>query len=267
MTRPDVFTFHTSQDFLKSMITYLGRGTQSRLAEAMACQPGYLTRILQGRSGLSLEQAENACQFFNLDEDEQRFFFTLVEKDRASTVRLKKFFTNEERLLREKRNNLKNRYDVEHTISEEAVMAYFNDWKKIAVHSAVVLPGNQTPETIASRLEIPVAKVAECLKFLSLNGFIRTEKGKYVDSLARIHLGSDSVMIEKHHTNWRLQALRAIDRNLNQNLHYSSLVTISHKDLELVKSLLIQTLDRVKAVIRDSKDETLAVLNLDFFEM
>ena len=182
MARPDLFSFDTLQGFLKAMLKHLGRGSQNKLAETMHCQPGYLTRILQGSSGLSLEQAERARHFFNMGEDEQRYFFNLVEKDRAGTEALRVYFERELNLMREKRNNLKERYQVKHEISNEAVLAYYNDWKKIAVHSAAVLPGHQTPELIAKRLRIEVSQVRDCLDFLARNGFMRAENGKYIDT-------------------------------------------------------------------------------------
>jgi hypothetical protein len=75
-------------------------------------------------------------------------------------------------------------------------------------------------------------------------------------------------MISKHHINWRLQAIRSLERkDMDGVLHYSSVVTISKKDVIEIKSLLVKAIESSKAIVRDSKEEELHSLCLDFFKV
>ena len=80
-----------------------------------------------------------------------------------------------------------------------------------------------------------------------------------------MHLGNDSALISKHHTNWRLQALRSMDHETKDDLHYSSAITISHKDAVKIKAMLVDSLENIRKVVHPSFAEDLYIFNMDFF--
>ena len=266
METPTIFQTDDYRGYMAHLIQASGRGTQKQLAQHIGCQASYLTRILQSKAELSLEQAERVCRFFSFSQDQQRYFLTLVEQARAGSTALRQHFATELRAMREQQANLKRRYQKETKLSEGDIEVYYSDWQKMAVHAAATLPTATDPEQIARRLEIPLNRVHECLKFLLDRGFLTLKDGRYVDNVRQLHLGHDSAVIMRHHINWRLQAIEAFNQGGGDNLHYSSLITLSEKDLEQAKHLLRQAIDQIKALVRDSKDETMAVFNLDFFE-
>ena len=70
-------------------------GSLSAAAKVMGCQPGYLTQILQGRANLSAEQVDRINQYFSHSIQESRYFFHLVQLERAGTESLRKFISSE----------------------------------------------------------------------------------------------------------------------------------------------------------------------------
>lgn len=73
-------------------------------------------------------------------------------------------------------------------------------------------------------------------------------------------------MISKFHTNWRVQAIRSLDREeFGQDLHYSSAISIAEADFPRIKGMLVKAIEEIKAVIRESEAEAAYSFSLDLF--
>lgn len=98
-----------------------------------------------------------------------------------------------------------------------------------------------------------------------------SEGGGLQVGATRIHLGNDSSLISKHHTNWRIQAIRSLDREdrtqQNEDLHYSSVVSLSAADVLKIKAMLVETIESFNATVAPSKEELVQCLALDFFKV
>lgn len=124
----------------------------------------------------------------------------------------------------------------------------------------------QTAEKIAQRLNVSIKHASEGIEFMLAAGLLElTTKGELRVGKSQIHLGADSPLISKHHINWRLQAIRSIDHDPNGGLHDSSVISISKKDEKVISEKLIETIKELKQVIRESKEEDIAVFSLDLF--
>ena len=84
---------------------------------------------------------------------------------------------------------------------------------------------------------------------------------------SRIHLSSQSPLISKHHTNWRLRALDSLDEPKARDLHYSLALTASEKDGDRLRALFLETLSRAEEIYRPSREEVAYSLCMDFFEI
>lgn len=81
-------------------------------------------------------------------------------------------------------------------------------------------------------------------------------------------LGTDSPLISKFHTNWRIKTIQSLDKeNANDALHYSSAITISNNDVMKIKSHLVKCIEEIKIIIRDSPAEAVHSFNIDFFKL
>ena len=61
------------------------------------------------------------------------------------------------------------------------------------------------------------------------------------------------------------QALESLDREDINDLHYSAVVSLSKADVRALKSRMIDHIKEYIATIRDSKEEEVYALCLDFF--
>lgn len=163
---------------------------------------------------------------------------------------------------------MKERLGIQDSVSEKDQIQFYSSWIYGAIQILATIPAYQTKEAISHYLGISNAQVSEMLNFLERAGVVQAEKGKWVTGLSRIHLGSDSFLISKFHTNWRLKAIQSLEKaDIHQQLHYSSVVSLSSQDVEILKNQLIKAIADFKSVVKDSPPEVMHGFNLDFFRV
>lgn len=256
-------------DWIKSRPSR-GRGVKLAIAKACRCQSAYISRVLHGDAQLSLEQAEGINEYLHHSEEERHYFLLMVQKERAGLPKLRRYFVQQIEQIQQRRLVLKERFQVKMTLSTEDQVTYYSAWYYVAMHILTTIPRFQAKETIAMHMGLTPQKTGEILEFLHSVGLVKEDRGRYTVGAARIHLGNDSGLIAKHHTNWRLKALQSLDRDdrtqKNEDLHYTSVVSLSESDFRKLKAKWIQEIESFNSVVKDSQEETLACLTLDFFK-
>ena len=244
-----------------------GRGVRARLSEAASCKTSYTAQVLRGHAHFTPEQGEGINQFLNHSDDEGQFFLLLLQLARAGTPALRARLSKLLQGLKKTRLVLKNRLKVDLVLHEQAALIYYSAWYYSAIHAIVSIPEFQSVETISRFLRLPQKTVAEVLDFLVSTGILIKSAGVrgYKTGTAKIHLGSDSPLISKHHTNWRVQAIRSLEVQREEDLHYSSVVSISHDDSTRIREILVKTIERIRSIIDASKEEKIQSFSLDFF--
>jgi hypothetical protein len=127
------------------------------------------------------------------------------------------------------------------------------------------IPSFRSREAIRKRLGISTKVLSEAIDFLLASGLLQQDGDHFLSGTTRIHLGEDSAILHKHHANWRLRALLALEREEENDLHYSSAITISKADAKNIREQLTRAIESAKSVIKDSAEEELYSLCLDFF--
>lgn len=265
-----VFDFDDYKAYLKYLRDHSalgGRGFQAKLANISGCQTAYVSQILNGNAHFSLEQAYAVNKLLMHTKAEARFFILLIQSSRAGNAELRNHFREimEEEL--NKHLNLRERFQVKNVLSYEDKMTYYSEWYYAAVHILMTIPSAGTPEKMAEYLNLPLTKVRGIIKFLISSGLAKEERGKYVSGNNRIHIGKDSSLLSKHHINWRMKAIQSFDQGDENSLNYTSIVSLSKQDLLKLKSKWVREIESFNSIVRDSKEETLACLNLDFFKL
>lgn len=264
-----VFDYDDYQAYLANRFAPSGesRGGRSKLAQTLRCQNSFVSQVLSGKSHLSLEHALLTSQFLDHSEEESRFFMLLVVKGKAGSKSLEKFYEGQIREIREKRQQIRERIQVSHELKGEDQMTYYSAWYYLAIHILVALPPFQTKEALCRHLHLPPAKVGEVLDFLHSRGLVIEKSGRYGIGVARIHLGHGSPMLARHHANWRMKAIEAVDHADQDDLHYSGVIGISAEDGNKLKSLLLSFIEKTEGVVRESKEDTAFCLLLDLFRV
>jgi uncharacterized protein (TIGR02147 family) len=240
------------------------------LAAAAECQPAYLTRVFGGDAHFNLEQAQGISSFLSHTEDEHHHFMLLVQFARASKVSLKNYFQQQLENHKNKRLVLKERFQVKTGMSFENQVTYYSRWYFAAIHVLVSVPKFQNREALAEHLKLPSKTVAKALEFLTSCGLVQQSGHIYRVGVTRIHLGSDSPLLAKHHMNWRLQAMKTLDNPdevSGENTRYSSIVSLSSEDANVLRHRITEMIDEFNAVVKDSKDQEARCLCLDFFKI
>src|SRR3989338_1010700 len=255
-----IFDYKDYKVYLAHVFAVKGRGQQSRLAQAIHCQTAYVSQVLNGNAHFSLEQAENINHFLDHTKEESHFFLLLIQLARAGTETLKQYFLEHVNDTVKKHLILKNRLTTIETVPREKQVFYYSSWIYATIHVMLSIPEFQTKEAISKYLGLPLSKVSEVLNFLTSIGLAKKENNHFKIGKKRIHVGHDSPIIFHHHTNWRMAALRSLDRpenNHSYDLHYSSVVTLSKEDILKIKSHLIKEITEVKNIIKNSEEEVL----------
>lgn len=267
----DLFGF---RDYKKYLIERLAaRGSRAEFARAVSCQTAYISQVLAATgktsSDLSLEQAEAANQFFNHDEGESEFFLLLVSSARAGTPSLRTRLDQQREKAYRAHTILKNRVKTTHQASLETQTEYYSSWIYGAIHALASIPEFQNERAITHELRIDPAMTREVLTFLLNARILSGTRSSFCVSNASMHLPSDSPLVMRHHANWRLKALEnlAARRTDMTNLHYSSVVSLSESDGEVLREIILKTILKFKEVIRKSPEETVRVFNLDYFAL
>lgn len=257
--------------------TYLGKalemrsqtqkGQKTKLAEALGCRAAYLSQVLRGSNDLSAEQAQAANRFLAHTPTEARFFLNMVLWARAGTHDLKEFYLAELKKQKDERVNLKNRVKSSRTLSEADQARYYSSWYYAAVHVIVSLNHIHRKAEIAKALGLPQKTISEVLEFLVEIGLLKNHGAEFLQGETSLYLDAGSPFITKHHTNWRMKAVQSLDQKNDKDLHYSGVITCSIKDAEKIQEILIQTVQKIRELVKASNDETLMAYTLDLFSL
>jgi hypothetical protein len=105
------------------------------------------------------------------------------------------------------------------------------------------------------------------MEFLLENGLVKRSGEQYVPGTTENYLEKESLYARQLHLNTRSQALTSLDRELPDDAHYSALVTLSTKDVTKIKKIISESLSSIIEVAKESKEEKIYGLSLDFFDM
>lgn len=270
METQDIFMYKEYRSYLNDILlkrAKIEKGQKLKLANSIRCNPAYLTRILDGRTDLSLEQSQSVNEFLSHTNIESRFFLNLVLMERSATRALKAYFLEELNKIKKERLILKNRIQPNRELSETDQARYYSSWHFAAIHMAVSIGNLRSKEQLAQALKLPAESINEAIEFLLNIGVLKQSENKYSIGETHIFLSKGSPFITKHHTNWRIKAIQALDYKLEENFHYSGVITCSINDLPTIKEVLIRAVKEIREIVKDSPEESLCAYTLDLFKL
>ncbi|MBK7890892.1 MAG: TIGR02147 family protein [Bdellovibrionales bacterium] len=267
----DLFEYEDYKNFLNQKLDELdhgGRGARARMSRTIGCQTAYTAQVLRGNAHFSLEHGEAINDFLGHTDSQGQYFLLLIQYAKAGTPKLQNRFHKQIAELQKSHTQIKNQLGIGEHLVQRDQQVYYSSWVYGAIHALVSIPGHQSAESIASRLGIETKKAAEALDFLYRAQLLeKNKRGELSVGKRQIHLGADSPFIGRHHVNWRLQSILAIENQIERGLHYSSVISISKKDQSQIRQKIVNTLAALKPLIRESKEEELCSLCFDFFPL
>lgn len=265
-----VFEFSNYREYLAKRLKEMpnkGYGQMSELSRFIGVHTTLVSQILKGHKDLTTDQAISACEFFGLNSIESEYFILLVNYDRAGHPAAKKFYKNKIQKLKEQSQNISERITVDAKLTEEQRAVFYSDWSYSAIRQSVALPNINTVEAIAKYLDVSIEKVNHHLDFLLQTGLCKLVGKKIIVGPSSTHVESSSPWVNVHHINWRNRAIHSLNSIATYDLHYTSPVTLSASDCELIKERLIQLIEDVRTTVDPSPSEKMYCLNLDWFQI
>lgn len=266
-----IFEFSEYKQFLgevEASRASIQRGFRSRLAEAIGCQAPFITQVLNSSAHFSLEQAIRCARFVGLNAGEERFFLLMIQHSRAGNRELTQFFENEMQIMRDEYLDISKRVKVDVVLGEEAKTQYYSHWYYSAIHVLVTIPKFRDIDSIAQALGLTRLQIQNALLFLTTHGLVEEKNGTFVPGSTQLHLGKKSPHVFQHHQNWRLKTLDTLGSDAyEQNLHYSTVSSLSEKDAEKIRAMMLQVIEDYVEKVKPSKEETLYAFTLDFFKL
>lgn len=242
---------------------------KTAIAQAAQCQSTYVSQVLHGNRHFSLEQAELINLHLGHSPDESRYFILLVSYERAGNSALKDRLDHELKIEIEKYQNLKDRLKAKkEELSPEIQTAYYRTWYITAVHVCLTVSKLRTKGAISRALGLPLVQIAEALDFLTSAGLAEKRNNEFFTGNKVVFVGRDSPLLTHHHVNWRHQAIRSIELNRKEDVHYSAVVSITAQDAEKIRSLFLRSIEEAREVWKNSTDEQeLQSICIDFFKV
>lgn len=267
-----IFDYRSYKSYLRDLIhssPCRGRGMKTAIAQAAQCQSTYVSQVLQGNRHFSLEQAELINLHLGHSPDESRFFILLVSFERAGNPALKARLDRELKIETEKFQNLKDRLKAKkEELNPEVQASYYRTWYNTAVHVCLTVSKLRTKEAISRALGVPLTQVSEALEFLTSAGLAEKRGNEFFTGNRVVFVGRDSPLLTHHHINWRHQAIRSIEMNRKDDVHYSAVVSITAKDAEKIRSLFLRSIEEAREVWKAStNEEELQSICVDFFKV
>ncbi len=261
-----IFDYELHYAYIKDRLIG-ARGVKQRFAEYIRVQPAFLSQVLAQKYPLSLEQADLANSFFEHSIDESSYFIALVSRDRAATISLKKYFTNQLDDLKKKRFEIVRRLERKSEVSEIAKGIYYSSWIYSAIHIATTIPSARRPSQLQKMLGIESEVLKDALQFLEDNNLIYQKNGEYHPSQNWLRLGRGSPYIKQHHSNWRQKAIHHFERNNDDDLHFSGIYSLDVKTAVSIREEILELISRQVKKIEKAPEKELYSLGIDFFSV
>ncbi len=266
-----IFNFKNYRTYLNELIVSMpkrGHGQLIKFAKAMSVHPSVVTLVLKGKLDLTLEQATDLADCLALNNLESDYFINLVALERAGTEKLRSYYKKQLNELKHQSENLKKILPDNYEMSEEAMALFYSQWYYSAIRILTSISEFSTPRELSQRTGISIKKVQQVLEFLVKNNLCIEKDGLYAMGPLNTHIDKNSLLVGRHHANWRQKAIEALDRTQdNEELFFTSTVSLSKADLQKVKDIFMKSIEKSFDIISPSPSEEAFCLIVDWFKI
>ncbi len=113
----------------------------------------------------------------------------------------------------------------------------------------------------------PVGAASNMIDFLLSKGLCVEEDETIKIGPSKTHLSKESPFVWKHHQSWRLKAFDRHHKLDNEELVFSSPLTISIKDMAVVREKIVQLVEDISKIVDNTEPEHLACINIDWVNL
>jgi len=265
----NVFDYRNYKDYVNDWIKgqpSAGHGQLRQMALELNVNSVVMSQVFRGDRDLSLEQAVGVTKYMGLSTLSRDYFLLLVQKEKAGTKELKDIFEKQLEDIRQASQNLKTR--IKHQkFSDEDKATFYSRWYYSAIRLGVSIPELSNTVAIADHLGLERSLVSQVLEFLLENQLVVGKEKKFDIGPQVTHVGHDSPFVNRHHSNWRLQSLKAMDKSRKDDLFYTGPMALSKSAANKIRKLVVELIEKSTKEASESDSEALRCLAIDWFEV
>ena len=79
------------------------------------------------------------------------------------------------------------------------------------------------------------------------------------------HIPADSPLVKNHHLNWRLKSFDFVRQVSKEELAFTAPFSVSKKDFAVIKTKILDMIQDITKIVKESEPEVVACLNFDQF--
>jgi len=220
------------------------RGYQVQMARAIGCQAAYLSQVLKGKSEFTEDHALKLAQFLTLPPAGTEYLVLLVRQSRASTPALREYLEQRRLEIARDQEEVKSRVNSKSLLADEnTLFRYFSSGIPSLIHMATSSERYRTVEALATRFRLAPARVRDILNFLEEIHLVQKKGNGWRYATAPLHFPRESAVNLGHQLGRRQQAMRSIEENDPDDIHFSSVFTV---DAETYRELKRDLLDHIE---------------------
>jgi uncharacterized protein (TIGR02147 family) len=265
----DIFKYNSYNKYLRD-ISDGNKAAYSvtQLARFAGVQRSYFSNVLGDRANLNADQGFRLSQGLHHNEAEQAYFLDLIEYERASSPEYKSHLKARLTAAQTKNRTVTEKLDREAPrLDETVLLEYFSSWECVAVHTLTSIPEFQTQEKIAGALRLPPEFVEKILQKLEDWKLIAKAQGRYTWLSGDMHVPHNSPAIALYHREWRERALENARRYPGQDVHFTSLYSVSEEDFQEMRSQILEFIKQYSQKASGSREQKAVVFNIDHFKL
>lgn len=264
-----IFEYRDYREFMVELLHSMpkrGHGVLTQWAKALRVSIPLMSQILKGIKGMTHEMADDLSRHLGLSEKELDYFLLLVDYDRAGTPTLRTHLKKKITEAQAESRQLKNRIKEVVELSSEARAIYYSSWIYSGIRNLVACEEIKNVEDLSLRLNLPRPVVVQLVEFLMKFGLILETPEGLEYGPQSTYISSNSPLVQKHHQNWRLKGIQRMDVKNEENLFYTSPMSLSLELANKVRKRLVDVIQEVQKEVGPSPSEVVRCLSIDWFD-
>jgi len=262
-----LFVLDDFRPYIRAWAESQGRGEFRRIALALNIHTTLVSQIVGGSKCLTEEQAVRLCSHMKLSQLESDYFLKLVQIERAGTEELKTTLTRHLGELRINAGEIKSRVPRSKGLTEKDRALFYSSWQYGLIRLLTSIEAYETPEAIARRLQLPLSRVQDVLDFLVARNLCNEKGGRFKRTSDNTHVESRSALSIRHHQNWRGRTIELHEHLRPQDLVFTAPVSLSKKDADKIRSILLEAISDMSELISQSPAEQVYYVGIDWVEL
>jgi uncharacterized protein (TIGR02147 family) len=224
-----------------------------------------MSHVFKRDAELSEEQSCVLCEYLGLGHAETDFFILLVQYARAGSQKLRDLLKKRIEEKREIENLVESKIKNTQTLSDEDKSIYYSSWHYSAIRLLANLSKGNDIDKLLDLTGLPRAKLLEMTSFLVETQVLeQNEDQSFKTGISKVHVSKDSAHVWKHHQNWRLKTMERYHQLDDDELFFTSPLTIAKKDIPIIKDQILNLIEKVSETVTKSEEEELCCLNIDW---